>query len=152
VNGEAWIVLGVGVATVAAQYYTAHKAGLVAERQARAAEAQTAAANVALERELSARLVATRGGYDISYGDVTIYNGGQHGATEIEVACVDENGEQFASGWAPAIGAGAEQGVRVHLGTVELRTTFERCSEVDLTWTDGRGRRGPEHLPLRVNA
>jgi hypothetical protein len=59
VNAGAWIVLAFGAATVASQWYTARKTGgLAAEqveaarRQAEAAELQTRAANIALDREL----------------------------------------------------------------------------------------------------
>jgi hypothetical protein len=60
VNPEGWIVLVVGIATVAAQIYAAHKGAGVAREQVEASKKQVAASEAALRNEATAVLVVSR--------------------------------------------------------------------------------------------
>jgi hypothetical protein len=154
-DASAWVVVAIGVATVLSQLYAARKGAAVAERQAAAAEAQAilagkevaaaesqlAASQAALDRELSAVLVVTRGAYDLTFGDVRVHNGGLHPATAIKLSVLDESGRSIASGTIPMVESGGEEGTRLQLleRTPEQREAFGRSRLVDLEWVDGRG-------------
>jgi hypothetical protein len=152
---EPWIVLGVGIATVASQWYSARSGGRVAARQATAAEAQASAAaaqaavaDAALERETSARFVATRANWDTDTGRVTLYNAGESAATDIRMTCLNGSAEPFADGWCPMAPARSSVPMDVTLGSYEKRDLFGSCAEVELVWVDGRGDQGPGRFKL----
>jgi type II secretory pathway pseudopilin PulG len=151
-----WVVIAIGAATIIIGWLGSQRGAAVAEKQtsaatrlAQAAEKQLAASTAAHEREQSAILVATRGGYDVNYGDVILSNGGLHPATGIEVVPLDDSGTPIASATQPMVRAGDVEPVRVQLNnSVEAREQFGRSDAVMLTWTDGRGRRGPERVEM----
>jgi hypothetical protein len=163
VNAEAWIVLVVGAATVIAQVYgarhlrdtaekqadAAEKQAVAAQRQATAAELQTEAAQAALDRQLSAVLVVTRGSYGTSAGHIVVHNGGLHSASDVHVTGLESDTElPFETTWEPVIRAGESTAFELRLGTVERREMFRQAPAVLVTWTDGRGRHLDERFTI----
>ena len=82
-NPEAWIVLGVGVATVLSQVWAASVTS-------DAAKLQLQASRVALQNQLLAVLVFSQGGYSNEAGTLHVHNGGRYAAIDLRVECVSE--------------------------------------------------------------
>jgi len=146
-NPEGWIVLAVGVATVVAQLWTAHRRNRLAEKELEVAEKQLEAAQAALRNELQAVLVFARGRLSTEEAVVHVRNGGRYAAIDLRFDCKDESGEVVGSGSTALVGPMSEEVIRVRLGSVERREAFSRCRNVTARWSDGLGKR-EEKVPL----
>jgi hypothetical protein len=156
-----WIVLGVGIATVASLVIAAlllhrfadklaeaadwlaiaaDRQAVAAERQAEAAQAQTRAVVAAEQNELAARLLAKFAGSGPSHYKVRLFNGGRHAASAVSVHLLDEEGESLGAGSLPMLAAGAALSESDALVVpIDSAAAAAAVRRVDLVWIDGRG-------------
>jgi hypothetical protein len=166
VNAEAWIVLSVGAGTVIAQLYaakqvrdtakeqteaaqqTAQQQTEAARRQASAAELQSEAAQAALDRELSAVLIAERCDIDPDVAHVILHNGGLHSASDVTVTWLDDADRDLVAVWKPVVRASESTDFEWQVLTDEYRERFRHVTAIRVRWKDGRGETNEARLVL----
>jgi hypothetical protein len=146
-ESRGWIVLAVGIATVAAQVYAAPKGAGVAREQVEASKKQVAASEAVLRNESAAVLVVSRGPWATEQATLHVQNGGRFPAIDLRLECLDENGQPITSGRVPVVQPGADEAVGFPLGSVETQDRFARANQVRARWGDGLG---PREMKLTV--
>lgn len=139
IDVQTWVVLVVGISTVAAQILVSMFGRKTAERQANAAELQAHAAEAALSRVLSARFLAVLGGFTTNAGQVVLHNSGEHPAVDVRLQTLSADGEAFgAPVWEAVVQSRGRATLTVGFAAGD-HAIFRACPEVEVQWADGLG-------------